>query len=119
MPYLSTQHTFDQEAYPYLLCRKDIAKLEQRAGTLSEAEPCASCGRPVGEAPAEGEASKLLPPYFLFPSGNAFHGSCLAREVLELAPQSQKQRLQQLLDTGQKVLLLVLTLHVQLTAAAL
>lgn len=85
-----------------------MAKLEQRAGTLSEAEPCASCGRPVGEAAAEAEASNKLPPYFLFPSGNAFHGSCLAREVLELAPQTQRQRLHRLLGTSQKVLLLML-----------
>ena len=99
----------------FLLCRKDIAKLEQRAGTLSEAEPCASCGRPVGEAPAEGEASSSLPPYFLFPSGNAFHGTCLAREVLHLAPHSQRQRLQKLIDTSQKVLLVVITLHLPST----
>ena len=84
-------------------CRKDMAKLDQRAGTLSEAEPCASCGRPVGEVPVDVRTPNRLPPYFLFPTGNAFHGSCLAREVLELAPSSQRERLLDLMSQSKKV----------------
>lgn len=80
-----------------------MAKLEQRAATLSESEPCASCGRPVGELPLEADAQAQLPPYMLFPTGNAFHGSCLAREVSELAPPSQKARLQELMGRRKKV----------------
>ena len=84
-----------------------MATLEQRTATLSEAEPCASCCRPLGGGPPEDTPdSGILPPYLLFPTGNAFHGMCLAREVLALATPSQKQRLQDLLPHSRLVRLI-------------
>ena len=83
--------------------RKDLAQLERRTATLSETEPCASCGRPVGGAAVESEGFNYLPPYLLFPTGNAFHGVCLAKAVLEVAPPTQRQRLQKLMSRRKKV----------------
>lgn len=86
-----------------LWSRKDMAKLEQRTATLSEVEPCASCGRAVGASPPSEAPATALPPYFLFPTGNAFHGTCLTREVLALATASQRQRLHNLLPSSDMV----------------
>lgn len=81
------------------ICRKDVAMLEHRRATLDLAEPCARCGRGVGEAPAAsaGPSGGAVPKYFLFPTGNTFHGSCLAQEVIALAPPQQQARIKALL----------------------
>jgi hypothetical protein len=69
-----------------------MAALEGQAGTLSLAEPCARCGRAIGVAPAASASPSggMMPQYYLFPTGNAFHGSCLAAEVMDLAPAQQR-----------------------------
>ena len=82
-----------------LQCRKDMAALEHRAATLDLAEGCARCGAPVGELPAAtaGISGGSVPQFYLFPSGNAFHGTCLASEVMQLVPAAQQQRIRALL----------------------
>lgn len=80
-------------------CRKDMAALEHSAATLDMSEPCARCSTAVGEPPpaTAGPSGGAVPPFFLFPSGNAFHGTCLAAEVSKLQPAPQQQRIQALL----------------------
>ena len=79
--------------------RKDMAALEHRAATLDLSEGCARCGVAVGEPPpaTAGISGGAVPPFYLFPSGNAFHGTCLASEVMQLAPPPQQQRIHTLL----------------------
>ncbi len=76
-----------------------MAALEHRAATLDLSEGCARCGVAVGEPPpaTAGISGGAVPPFYLFPSGNAFHGTCLASEVMQLAPPPQQQRIHTLL----------------------
>lgn len=78
--------------------REDLARLEHRAGALDSAEPCARCGRPLHAPPpaSAGPSGGALPKLYLFPTGNAFHGSCLCAEVGDLAPAPQRRRIQAL-----------------------
>ena len=39
-----------------------------------------------------------MPRLYLFPTGNAFHGSCLCAEVAALAPPQQRARIHKLVD---------------------
>ena len=89
-------------------CRKDAAKLENRTATLDDSELCASCDRPLRDAPAPSKArsqpgANAVPPYFVFPTGNAFHGACLLKEVMLVAGPAQSARLRKLLDSVPKV----------------
>ncbi|KAL4423908.1 hypothetical protein ABPG75_001209 [Micractinium tetrahymenae] len=80
--------------------RADLAQLEHRSAALDSSEPCARCGRPLHAPPpsSAGPAGGALPKLYLFPTGNAFHGSCLCAEVAELAPAVQRRRIQQLAE---------------------
>lgn len=91
---------------PFMPCRKDMAALEHRAATLDLSEGCARCGVAVGEPPpaTAGISGGCVPPFYLFPSGNAFHGTCLAHEVMQLVPPPQQQRIHTLLTTLSQVL---------------
>ncbi len=75
-----------------------MALLDMRQATLDVTEPCARCGRPVGGPPlaAGGAAAGALPRFYLFPTGNAFHGVCLAAEVGDLAAPAQAARISSL-----------------------
>ena len=88
-----------QDGGVVLICRKDMAALEHRAATLDLAEGCAKCGVAVGEPPpaTAGISGGSVPQFYLFPSGNAFHGVCLASEVMQLVPAAQQQRIHTLL----------------------
>lgn len=80
--------------------REDLARLEHRTAALDAAEACARCSRPLAApAPASaGPAGGALPRLYLFPTGNAFHASCLCAEVCELAPAVQRGRICQLAE---------------------
>ena len=45
-----------------------------------------------------GPSGGALPPFYLFPTGNAFHGSCLAAEVATLSTPANKKRIQGLVQ---------------------
>eukprot|EP00884_Botryococcus_braunii_P001644 jgi/Botrbrau1/11480/Bobra.0360s0007.1 len=80
--------------------RKDMALLERRQATLDASEPCAKCGRAVGAPPAKPSAMPggvEMARFYLFPTGNAFHGVCLLEEVRETAPAPQAARINSLL----------------------
>jgi len=93
------QHALRQATGWSATFRKDMAALEHRAATLDLSEGCARCGVAVGEPPpaTAGISGGAVPPFYLFPSGNAFHGTCLASEVMQLAPPPQQQRIHTLL----------------------
>lgn len=56
---------------------------------------CARCCRPLSQDPvaSSGPYGGSLPRTFIFPTGNAFHGSCLCAEVVYLAPDTQGKRI--------------------------
>lgn len=75
--------------------RESLEKLDGRGGTVDMEEPCARCKKPLHQQPPAlaGPSGGALPRLFLFPTGNAFHGSCLCAEAAELAPSVQKERI--------------------------
>ncbi|KAK9832068.1 hypothetical protein WJX81_003754 [Elliptochloris bilobata] len=75
--------------------RRDMVALEQRTATLDMSEPCARCGAPVGAPPppAAGPSGGAVPQLYLFPTGNAFHGACLAAEVIDMSPPDMSARI--------------------------
>lgn len=85
-----------------------MAALDHRAATLDLSEGCARCGVAVGEAPlaTAGTSGGAVPPFYLFPSGNAFHCTCLASEVMQLVPPAQQQRIHTLLTRLSQVAML-------------
>ena len=68
-----------------------MAALDGQAGTLDLTEQCARCGRALGSLPgASAESSDgSVPQFYLFPTGNAFHGVCLAAEIMASATPEQ------------------------------
>ena len=58
------------------------------AEALFATDPQPSCT--AGAGPSGG----ALPPFYLFPTGNAFHGSCLAAEVAALSTPANMKRIQ-------------------------
>ncbi|EFN52341.1 hypothetical protein CHLNCDRAFT_139162 [Chlorella variabilis] len=79
---------------------EDLSRLEHRAAALDAAAPCARCARPLSApAPASaGPSGGALPRLYLFPTGNAFHASCLCAEAAELAPAVQRRRVARLVE---------------------
>lgn len=101
LPYSSLVVTFiclSARSGPF--SREDLARLEHRAGALDSSEPCARCGRPLHAPPpsSAGPSGGALPKLYLFPTGNAFHASCLCAEVADLAPAVQRRRIQMLAE---------------------
>ena len=90
--------------------RESLEKVEARSAAVDLEEPCAACGRPLHQLPpaAAGPNGGALPRLFLFPTGNAFHGSCLCAEAAELAPPPQRTRIlklaRRLVAVGQGVI---------------
>lgn len=72
-----------------------LAGLETRVGVLGVDARCARCDRPLGAPPpvSAGPSGGAVPKLYLFPTGNAFHGACLAAEVSAVAPRIQRQRI--------------------------
>ena len=76
-----------------------MTSLQKRTATLDLSQPCARCKQPVGgPAPqAAGPQGGCVPPLYLFPTGNAFHGVCAAAEVMALAIPAQGAKIEDLL----------------------
>lgn len=76
-----------------------MAALEGQSGTLDLAEPCARCGRAIGGQPMASTCPHggAVPQFYLFPTGNAFHGACLASEVMDLASPQQASKIQSII----------------------
>ena len=80
------------------LARRDMEALDQRGATLSLEEPCSRCHARLCDPPPPdaGPSGGSLPPFYLFPTGNAFHGACLCAEAVALATVAQNSRIQYL-----------------------
>jgi len=78
--------------------RESLETVEGRAGAIDLEAPCARCNRPLHQQPpaTAGPSGGSLPRLFLFPTGNAFHGSCLCAETADLAPPPQQERIRAL-----------------------
>ncbi|PNG62045.1 Vacuolar protein sorting-associated protein 18, partial [Tetrabaena socialis] len=74
--------------------RADIRLLGARSGVVSLTQPCTRCGRPISEtAPLTSlPQGGALPPFYLFPTGSAYHVACCAAEVTELVAPQQRKR---------------------------
>ncbi|BDA49156.1 Vacuolar protein sorting-associated protein 18 homolog [Coccomyxa sp. Obi] len=79
--------------------RRDMAALERQSGTLDLTEPCARCGRAIGAQPVASAcpSGRATPKFYLFPTRNAFHGTCLATEVMELASPQQCSKIRSIM----------------------
>jgi vacuolar protein sorting-associated protein 18 len=82
-----------------------MAALDQRSATLDLSEPCARCGAALQEPPplASGPFGGAMPEFYLFPTGNAFHGSCLCSEVLQFCSAPQRARIKHVQEALSKV----------------
>lgn len=81
------------------IMRDGLKKLEGRVAAVdTSAAHCARCDRIVAQPPptAAGPSGGCLPKYYVFPTGNVFHGSCLCVEVAGLVPRIQARRIQDL-----------------------
>lgn len=78
-----------------------MAALDQRGATLDLSELCAVCREPLSTRPpaSAGPSGGAMPPFYLFPSGNAFHGACLSHCVAATAVPAQKTRIEYLQNT--------------------
>ncbi|KAL4539605.1 hypothetical protein Ndes2437B_g02032 [Nannochloris sp. 'desiccata'] len=78
--------------------RESLENVEGRAAAVDLEGPCAACGRPLHLQPpaSAGPTGGHLPRVFVFPTGNAFHGSCLCAEAAALAPPPQRLRIEKL-----------------------
>ena len=82
-----------------------MAGLEHRTATLDLTAPCARCQRPLDRPPPPsiGPSGGCVPPLYLFPTGNAFHGACVAAEVASLVAPAQAARIKSLMQRLAKV----------------
>jgi hypothetical protein len=78
--------------------RESLEKVEGRAAAVDLEGPCAACRRPLHLHPpaSAGPTGGHIPRVFVFPTGNAFHGSCLCAEAAALAPPPQRLRIEKL-----------------------
>ncbi|GLC42145.1 hypothetical protein PLESTB_000635800 [Pleodorina starrii] len=79
--------------------RADIALLGARSAVVSLCQPCVRCGRPISEAAPLTSLPQggALPPFYLFPTGCAYHVACCAAEVTELVAPQQRKRIHTLM----------------------
>ncbi|KXZ53919.1 hypothetical protein GPECTOR_6g837 [Gonium pectorale] len=63
--------------------RRDIAVMAHRSAAVSLSQPCTRCGRPISEAAPLTSLPQggALPPFYLFPTGCAYHVACCAAEI--------------------------------------
>lgn len=75
--------------------REDLSRLDQREATVDLSEPCARCSRPLRTPPpsSAGPSGGALPRLYLFPTGAAYHASCLCAEAASLAPEPRRRRI--------------------------
>ncbi|GAX74136.1 hypothetical protein CEUSTIGMA_g1585.t1 [Chlamydomonas eustigma] len=79
--------------------RRDLKLLSTRIAALSSEQACVRCGRPLSVVPKPCglPSGGAIQPFFVFPTGNAYHGVCCAAEVMELANVQQQSKIQSIL----------------------
>lgn len=95
--------------------RRNLGQLEHRGAILDLTQTCAFCSRPLYQPPpsSAGPSGGKLPLMYLFPSGNAFHCSCLCTELGALAPFQQRQRMHHLVQDLSQDISADVSVHMQ------
>jgi hypothetical protein len=81
--------------------RKDLKLLSNRTAVISSTELCAACGRSILDPPTNPTrlpSGGAVPPFYLFPTGQAFHVLCAAAEVVQYGGEVRAGRVQKLLQ---------------------
>lgn len=81
--------------------RRDLKLLSNRTAVISSSELCVSCGRGVLDPPPNPlrlPSGGAVPPFYLFPTGQAFHVLCAAAEVVQYGGEMRAGRVRKLLQ---------------------
>lgn len=75
--------------------------LSNRTAVISSSELCVSCGRGILDPPPNAlrlPSGGAVPPFYLFPTGQAFHVLCAAAEVVQYGGELRAGRIKKLLQ---------------------
>lgn len=81
--------------------RRDLKLLSNRTAAISSSELCVACSRAVLDPapnPLLLPSGGAIPPFYLFPTGQAFHVLCAATEVVQYAGELRAGRVRKLLQ---------------------
>lgn len=81
--------------------RRDLQLLSSRTAVISSGQLCAACGRAILDPPPNKlrlPAGGAVPPFYLFPTGQAFHALCAAAEVVAYGGEARAGRTRKLLQ---------------------
>ncbi len=81
--------------------RRDLKQLSNRAAVISARQLCAACGRGVLDPPPNPlglSSGGAVPPFYLYPTGQAFHVLCAAAEVERFGGDARSARARKLLS---------------------
>jgi hypothetical protein len=81
--------------------RRDLKLLSARTAVISSSELCAACGRAILDPPPNPlrlPSGGAVPPFYLFPSAQAFHVLCAAAEVVAYGGDARAGRTRKLLQ---------------------
>lgn len=81
--------------------RRDLKLLSNRTAVISSSELCVACGRAILDPPPNPlhlPSGGAIPPFYLFPTGQAFHVLCAASEVVQYGGEVRAGRLRKLLQ---------------------
>lgn len=81
--------------------RRDLKLLSNRTAVISSSELCVACGRAILDPPPNPlrlPNGGAVPPFYLFPTGQAFHVLCAAAEVVQYGGELRATRVRKLLQ---------------------
>lgn len=81
--------------------RRDLKLLSNRTAVISSSELCVACGRAILDPapnPMRLPCGGAVPPFYLFPTGQAFHVLCAAAEVVQYGGELRATRVRKLLQ---------------------
>jgi hypothetical protein len=87
--------------YPAEAVRRDLKLLSNRTAVISSSELCVSCGRAILDPPPNPlrlPSGGAIPPFYLFPTGQAFHVLCAAAVVVQYGGEVRAGRVRKLLQ---------------------
>eukprot|EP00210_Caulerpa_lentillifera_P005686 g5438.t1 len=75
--------------------RKDLKKLESRTAIVAQEQACVRCHALLTDPPVRPSVpyGGAIPPFYVFPTGLAYHGACLIAENLELSGQLKQTKI--------------------------
>lgn len=88
-------------AYHAEAVRKDLKLLQTRSAVISTREICVACNRSILDPPPNPlklPTGGSIPPFYLFPTGQAFHVLCTAAEVIRFGGEVRADRVRRLLQ---------------------